>query len=397
MKALRRAWRMKKVKFGIVVLVLFMFAALVGCNSGSDKTSGDSVETVEIGVVLATSGPIAQTGTWVLEGHKTAEKEINDKGGFKVGDKTYKVKIVHYDSEGRAESATAATEKLINQDKVPTILGTSISSETAAMIPIAERSKTPLVTFVAASDILTSQGANFFSQAAPANKNYVNAGTKTMKDMGMKNVAMIYVDDAWGQSYAKLYPPVMEKEGITIVTTEKFAAEQNEFMTMLNKVKSKNPDGILLAAETELAIPLLKQIEEVMPDVKIMETGGTIPEELIKLAPDAAEGIVTLSRAGEESAEIKAFKELFSKSYDYEANSFVFSGYDGINFIVDAMQKAGTVSDKEKINQAIRGAKFNGLIGTYSFNEKGENNLVGNRAVIKDGKAIYQTVDKPLP
>ncbi|MEW9050604.1 MAG: ABC transporter substrate-binding protein [Neobacillus sp.] len=388
---------MKKVKLGIVVLVLFMFAALVGCSSGSDKTSGDSVETVEIGVILATSGPIAQTGTWVLEGHKTAEKEINEKGGFKVGDKTYKIKIVHYDSEGRAESATAATEKLINQDKVSTILGTSISSETAAMIPIAERSKTPLVTFVAASDILTSQGANFFSQAAPANKNYVNAGTKTMKDMGMKNVAMIYVDDAWGQSYAKLYPPVMEKEGITIVTTEKFAAEQNEFMTMLNKVKAKNPDGILLAAETELAIPLLKQIEEVMPDVKIMETGGTIPEELIKLAPDAAEGIVTLSRAGEESAEIKAFKELFSKSYDYEANSFVFSGYDGINFIVDAMQKAGTVSDKEKINQAIRGAKFKGLIGTYSFNEKGENNLVGNRAVIKDGKAIYQTVDKPLP
>jgi branched-chain amino acid transport system substrate-binding protein len=388
---------MKKVNIGIMILLLFMFAALAGCSEGSEKSSGSSTETVEIGVVLATSGPIAQTGTWVLDGHKAAEKEINDNGGFKVGDKTYKIKIVHYDSEGRAESATAATEKLINQDKVLAILGTSISSETAAMIPIAERSKTPLMTFVAASDILTSQGANYFSQAAPANKNYVNAGAKTMQDMGMKNVAVIYVDDAWGQSYSKLYPPVMEKEGIKIVTIEKFAPEQNEFMTMLNKIKAKNPDGILLAAETELAIPLLKQLEEVMPDVKIMETGGTIPEELIKLAPSAAEGIITLSRAGAETPEIKAFKELFSKSYDYEANSFSYSGYDGINFIVDAMKKTGTVSDKEKISKAIREAQFKGLIGTYSFNEKGENNLLGNRAIIKDGKVIYQTVDKPLP
>jgi branched-chain amino acid transport system substrate-binding protein len=388
---------MKKINLGIMIFMLLMFAVLAGCSKGSEKSSGSSTETVEIGVVLATSGPIAQTGTWVLDGHKVAEKEINDNGGFKVGDKTYKIKIVHYDSEGRAESATAATEKLINQDKVPAILGTSISAETAAMIPIAERSKTPLMTFVAASDILTSQGANYFSQAAPANKNYVNAGTKTMKDMGMKNVAVIYVDDAWGQSYAKLYPSVMDKEGIKIVTTEKFAPEQNEFMTMLNKIKSEKPDGILLAAETELAIPLLKQLEEVMPDVKIMETGGTIPEELIKLAPSAAEGIVTLSRAGEETPEIKDFKELFSKSYDYEANSFSYSGYDGINFIVDAMKKTGTVSDKEKINKAIREAQFKGLIGTYSFNEKGENNLVGNRAIIKDGKVIYQSVDKPLP
>jgi branched-chain amino acid transport system substrate-binding protein len=388
---------MKKVNLGIIILMLLVFAALAGCSQGSEKSSGSSTKTIEIGVVLATSGPIAQTGTWVLEGHKAAEKEINDNGGFKVGDETYKIKIVQYDSEGRAESATAATEKLINQDKVPVILGTSISSETAAMIPIAERSKTPLITFVAASDILTSQGAGFFSQAAPANKNYVNAGTKTMQDMDMKNVAVIYVDDAWGQSYAKLYPPVMEKEGLKIITTEKFAPEQNEFMTMLNKVKAKNPDGILLAAETELAIPLLKQLKEVMPDVKIMETGGTIPEELIKLAPKAAEGIVTLSRAGAVTPEIKAFKELFSKSYDYDANSFSFSGYDGINFIVDAMKKSGTVSNKEKINKAIRNAQFKGLIGTYSFNEKGENNLVGNRAVIKDGKVTYQAVDQPLP
>ncbi|MBS4210869.1 ABC transporter substrate-binding protein [Neobacillus rhizophilus] len=391
---------MKKVKLGLVIFVLSVFAALAGCSKGSEETSGKSggsVETVEIGVVLATSGPIAQTGTWVLDGHKAAEKEINDNGGFKVGDKTYKVKIVQYDSEGRAESATAATEKLINQDKVPVILGTSISSETAAMIPIAQRAKTPLITFVAASDILTAQGASFFSQAAPANKNYVEAGTKTMKDMEMKNIAFIYVDDAWGQSYGKLYPPAMEEKGLKIVATEKFAPEQKEFMTMLNKVKAKNPDGIVLAAETELAVPLLKQLHEVMPDVKIMESGGSIPEELIKVAPDAVNGLVTLSRAGAVTPEITKFQELFAKSNSYKANSFNYSGYDGIHFIVDAMQRAGTVTDKEKINKAIRDAKYKGLIGTYSFNEKGENSLVGNRAIIKDGKVIYQTVNEPLP
>lgn len=401
---------MKRIQFGLISMLLVLFTLLIGCSSGSEESSGtggsdnntgndsEEVETLKLGVVLATSGPLAQTGSWVLDGHKVAEKEINDNGGVEIGGKKYKVEIVHYDSEGRAESATAATEKLINQDKVPVILGTSISSETAAMIPIAERAKTPLVTFVAASDILTEQGAQFFTQAAPANKNYVEAGTKSVVEMGIKNVALVYVDDAWGQSYGKLYPPLLEEAGVNLVAQEKFAPEQKEFLTMINKIKAQNPDGILLAAETELAVPFLKQLWELIPGIKVMETGGSIPEEVVELVPNIPDQTVILSRSGEETEEIKQFKELFSQSYDYEANSFNYSGYDGIYFVIDAMQRAGSVTDKEKINEAIRSAEYKGLIGTYSFNEKGENKLLGNRAVIKNGnEIIYQTVDKPLP
>jgi branched-chain amino acid transport system substrate-binding protein len=326
-----------------------------------------------------------------------AVKEINESGGFKIGDKTYTFELIHYDTEGKIESATAATEKLISQDKVPVIIGTSVSSETAAMIPIAEREKTPLITMVAASDILTRQGARFFTQAAPANINYVAAGVKTLKEMGIKNVAIIYLDDAWGQSYAKLYPPKIQEAGIQIVAQEPVAPQQKEFVTLLNKVKAKHPDGILLAAETELAVPLLKQIHEVMPDVRVMETGGTIPEEAMKLAPEAAEGLITLTRAGEETPEIKEFKERFKAAFGYEANSFHFSGRDGIYLVMDAMKRAESVTDKEKINDAIRAANFKGLIGTYTFNEKGENSLTGNRAIIKDGQVIYQSVNEPLP
>ena len=159
--------------------------------------------------------------------------------------------------------------------------------------------------------MLTQQGARFFTQAAPANINFVAAGVKTLTEMGIQNVALIYLDDAWGQSYAKLYPPKIAEAGLQVVAQEPFAPQQKEFVTLLNKVKATKPDGILLVAETELAVPLLKQIHEIMPDVPVMETGGTIPEEALKLAPEAAEGLVTLTRAGKETPEIKAFKERF--------------------------------------------------------------------------------------
>jgi ABC-type branched-subunit amino acid transport system substrate-binding protein len=104
---------------------------------------------------------------------------------------------------------------------------------------------------------------------------------------------------------------------------------------------------------------------------------NTNTEKLIRLVPEAAEAMAVIS--------------------DYEANSFTFSGYDGIHIVVDVMQRAGTVSDKVKINEVIPSSQFSGLIGNYSFNKKGQNNLSGNRAYIKDGKAVYQSVDSPLP
>jgi ABC-type branched-subunit amino acid transport system substrate-binding protein len=106
----------------------------------------------------------------------------------------------------------------------------------------------------------------------------------------------------------------MEKAGLDVAISEGFAPKENEFLTLLNKVKAKNPVGILLIAETELAVPFLKQVREVMPNIKIMETGGSIPEELLKLAPKESDGVITLSRAGEETAEIQAFKDLLSKN-----------------------------------------------------------------------------------
>lgn len=368
--------------FAVMLMAFFVF--LAGCGTMTETSTSSHAGTtneqsgqgpsqtqvVKLGIVLPVTGPLGMTGKWTLLGHEMAVKEINERGGFKIGDTTYTFELIHYDTEGKTESATAATERLISQDKVPVIIGTSVSSETAAMIPIAEREKTPLITVVAASDMLTQQGARFFTQAAPANINFVAAGVKTLTDMGIQNVALIYLDDAWGQSYAKLYPPKIAEAGLQVVAQEPFAPQQKEFVTLLNKVKATKPDGILLVAETELAVPLLKQIHEIMPDVPVMETGGTIPEEALKLAPEAAEGLVTLTRAGKETPEIKAFKERFKAEYGEEANSFHFSGRDGIYLVMDAMIRAGSVTDKEKINDAIRGSNFTGLIGTYTFNEK---------------------------
>jgi branched-chain amino acid transport system substrate-binding protein len=397
----------------VAAVCLLLTAAFTGCG-GTTETSGDTTgnnqpasgnaneeagsDVIKVGVVLATTGPQSVTGKWVLDGHKMAAMEINEAGGVKVGDRTYKIELIHYDSEGRAESATAATEKLIGQDKVIAIFGTSISSETAAMIPIAERAKTPLITSAAASQILTQQGAKFFTSAAVQTNNALSVYEDTVKDLGWKKVEILHLNDAWGMTMADAIKKLFAENGVEIAYAEPFAPDNKEFGVLLNKVKAAKPDGLMLVGQTEITVPIIKQAREIIPDIPLWDVGGSVLEEIAKLIPKEAEGLIGGTRTGRvETEEHKKFRERFLQTFGYEANSFVYSGYDGIYLLKDALERAGTVTDKEKINQAIRSANFTGLIGTYTFNEKGENSIKGLRGFVIDGQVVYQSVDEPIP
>lgn len=403
-------FRLKRCISLSLILLLAVFLAGCGGTTETSSTAGESQpvsdnagnhtgsDVFKIGVVLNTTGPQSVTGKWVLDGHQLAAMEINESGGVKVGDRTYQIELIHYDSEGRAESATAATEKLIGQDKVIAILGTAISSETAAMIPIAERAKIPLVTSVAASEILTQQGAKFFTSAAVTNNNALAFYGDTVQDLGWKKVALLHLNDAWGMSQAEGITRLFNEIGVEIVYAEAFAPETKEFGVLLNKVKAANPDGLLLVGQTEITVPIIKQAREIIPEIPLYDTGGSVLEEIVRLIPKEAEGLIGGTRVGRiETEEHQRFRERFLQTFGYEANSFAYSGYDGVYLLKDALERAGTVTDTEKINEAIRSANYTGLIGTYTFNERGENAIKGLRGFVIDGQVIYQTIDDPIP
>jgi len=55
-------------------------------------------DVLKIGVVSALEGPGSEWGRGVDGGTKIAAKEVNDAGGLKVGDKTYRVQVISYDA-----------------------------------------------------------------------------------------------------------------------------------------------------------------------------------------------------------------------------------------------------------------------------------------------------------
>lgn len=95
-------------------------ASMIVMASSSAKVWAQDTEELGIGVLSALTGGGISWGMAVLGGVELAAEEINDVGGLKVGDKTYKLKIIAYDDK---YAGPPAAQRLVSQDGVKIIFG----------------------------------------------------------------------------------------------------------------------------------------------------------------------------------------------------------------------------------------------------------------------------------
>lgn len=390
-------------KISSIILAATMIlssVSLIGCGAQPKPASTASTsQELKIGVLEPQTGPLAESGSWVIKGVKLAEKDINAKGGVDIGGSKYTVKLEIVDTASTANGALAGFQKLVGQVKVPVILGTMATDETAAIMPEAEKKKIPVLSSISAGDILTQQGWKYFFRGGAYNSSGLKSGINVVQNQfKAKKVVLLVANDTWGKGYATIWPPALKNAGIELLSTEKYELDQRDYSAVLNKIKGMNPDVLVLGARSEHAVPIFTQAHQIMPAMKMYELGGSIPEEIVKsLGKEATEGLVFASRNGPEGPNVGEFQTKYKEAYNKDANSWNYSAYDSLMIMVDAMKRAATVNDGEKVREAILKSDYDGLVGKYTFQPNGENNLRGPVAYVHDGVVTRQWADDPLP
>ncbi|MBU2547907.1 MAG: ABC transporter substrate-binding protein [Proteobacteria bacterium] len=352
--------------------------------------SVQAADKVKIGVLQPLTGPLTMSGTLVTNGIKMAAEEVNAKGGVNIGGKKYPIELIIYDTKCVPKDSATATERLIIRDKVDLIIGDFCSSCCFVDAPVADKHKTVVISPTCAAGGLTQQGFNYFFRGGVHNFSGVATMMEVLKAEGIKKVVLLAVNDAWGRSYTTLYPPALKEAGIELLGVEYFEHGQKDYYTVLTKIKGMKADGVLACSEIEDFAPFVMQARETNPGLKIVETGGSDMNKIAELVPPkAAEGLKGVSRMPPPDKSIEAFNEAYRKKYGSEPSSFTYSGHDNLMVAVAALEKAGTLDDKEKIRQAFQDSDFQGFIGRYQFGPNGENYIPLGIQMVEGGKIKY--------
>ena len=366
-------------------LAIVMTLTVAGCGGADKKKDASGGNTAKVGLITATTGGAAAYGLAIKEGVELAVEEINAKSKTKI-------ELVVVDEKGVKNEAINAMNKVVHKDNVVAVCGPMLSGTMFAAGPIAQQAGVPTLGTSTTAEGITDIGNFIFRNAVPESIAIPAAVEKAHKVLGFKKVAIMYSNNNDMQvSVFNTYKDVFAKMGVEVVTIETFADKDTDFSAQLTKIQQLNPDVLAVAALYQEGSLIMKKARDMGMNMPVIGNNGFNSPQYMKLAGKAADGSIVGSPwfPEKQDAKVQNFRKAFKAKYNHEPDQFAAQAYDGMYLLHAEIEKAGTVTDRKKVRDALAAIKdFVGVTGKFAFDEKRNPKMDINVLVIKDGKFV---------
>ena len=369
--------------FMSIILVPFLVTLLVTVGIQTAQAE----DTIKIGGIYPMTGSGAQWGERMSSGALLAADEENAKGG--VNGK--KIEIVIEDHKGIPRDGVAGLNKLIHVDHVPAFEVT-FSGVVMACMPAANQNKTVLLNTAALNPGIRKGGEWVFSIMPLGDLGGKEQVNFIINDLKKKKAAIMYINNAFGVSMAKVVKEEFEKEGGKVLAYEAHAQGGTDFRSQLTKIKALKPEVIFLESYYMESGLIVKQAQEVgLTGVQWISYAGVQQPQFIEIAGKAAEGFIcTVSGWDPDDPRpiVQNFKKNIKEKYHIDPEMYSAMTYDGIRLLAQVMRKNGTTADD--IRKGLLEVKdFDGVTGkNVSFDKDGMVVKKLTLNILKDGKWV---------
>jgi branched-chain amino acid transport system substrate-binding protein len=330
---------------------------------------------IKLGFVRADSGSGASFGQSLTRGLNMALDEINAAGGV-LG---CKVELISYDTQSVPANAATLARRLISQDRVPLIIGSSPSPEVLAAMEITENAGVPLYIPSAAAGKITGQGYKWIWRQSVIDASAARAMAEYLvTDRKWKKVGAIYENTDYGKPVVlNVLKPALEQRGASLVAAEAFNPGDSDLSGPLLRMKAAGVDGVVYWGHEKEAAIMAKQNLQLKTNFAFAANTGVVLSTFIDLLSADVQGatkLVAISQSvwttdvPKQVVWIKKFKQRYNK----EPDATSMDGYDAGFFLKEALQKAGDISKPENIQKALRTVKYDGIGGPISYDETGQ-------------------------
>ncbi len=237
---------------------------------------------INVGVTLSVTGPAASLG-------------IPEKNTIALMPKTIggeKINYIVLDDASDTTAAVSNTRKLISENKVDIILGSTITPASLAMIDVASEAQTPMISVAASARIVEPQDAKKrWVFKTPQNDIMMSlAIAEHMANAGIKTVAFIGFSDAYGEGWSNEFTKAAELKKLRIVANERFARNDTSVTGQVLKIMSAKPDAVLVAGSgTPAALPQ-KTLKERGYTGTMYQTHGVANADFLRVGGKDVEG-----------------------------------------------------------------------------------------------------------
>ncbi|MFD1824637.1 MULTISPECIES: ABC transporter substrate-binding protein [Mumia] len=335
---------------------------------GEDDSNASTTGDIKIALADAQSGQLSALGAWELKGVELAVDEWNKNGGIDGR----KLKLTVYDSQGDPTTGTSIARKITSGDYV-VMFGTAESAVTQAMNPILRQAEIPSITS-GQSPAISELGSPFQFLNGPTSVTYDETLVRYLvEDKGYKSFAMVTNNGGYGTGEHDAFKAALASRDIEPTHDKVVTAEQKDFSSILTDIRSKKPDVLFIGAEEVQAGLVAKQARELGIEAVFAGAAPLATNVYVETAgKDNAEGTIvsTPYLSNDENDASKKFAAAYEEEYGEAAEMHGAKAYDGANIFFTALEATGGKGGKELADE-IRSISYDGLLGTFEFDESG--------------------------
>lgn len=363
-------------KWGYFFVFILSLMVLVACG-GKETTnqdpevekSGEQTENeqpIKVGILASLTGPLESYGKQTIQGFELG-LEYATNGTLKVGDRP--IEFIVEDTETKADVAVHKATKLLEDEHVDFIVGSSSSADTLAVLPLMEEYKKIMVVEPAVADSITGENWNkyIFRTGRNSSQDAVASAVSIAKE-GVK-IATFAQDSAFGREGIEAFRQSATELGAEMVIEQYADPQATDFSPYIQKILQSDVDYLFVlwaGANTPW-----NQIV----DLKVMEKGinistviGDIPSLTTMNELVGIEGISVYYPELPQNEINDWFVDKYKEKYNGETpDLFTPGGFAAAMAIVKALEESNGETDADKLINVMEGMTFNTPKGPMIF------------------------------
>jgi len=317
-----------------------------------------SAAIAEVGVTdteIDIGNPNVQTGDNAFSGIQTSIglnsyiKTINAAGGVNGR----QIKVLQCDDKYDPESAVSCFEQL-QKSGVFAIAGLVGSAPLIKYIRLCSLSKTPLVGCYSGPQLVSSPAKRYIFTVRPGYQDEERQFVDHMwNDVGIKKVAVLYQDDAYGHDHLKGLEEALKSHGSSPVAAAAYRRNATDITAAFDEIRKAQPEAISLAANHNQCLTFIKMARTAHWSPVFYINSGANVDAFVPAAKDDGDGVLISEVVPDVSRIdlplISSYRKALQKFYPNEKPCFTsLRGYiDGV-VLVEGLKRAGKDLTREK-------------------------------------------------
>ena len=336
--------------------------------------------TITIGSTGALTGPLAGFGASLKTGVDAAMAQINAKGG--IHGRQLQFRLV--DDAYVPQRSVDNVKKMLTDGSAFALLSCIGTPNNTAILPLVEDANVPYVAPLTGASSLRKPGVRNVFHVRASYTDETQRLVQKLVTMGIKDLAIVYLDNGFGQEVRDDAVKALQAQGIKAATVVALATDGKNLADVVSQALAGKPAAVLLGTAGAASAGLIAALRRASPMLPLAGLSVTLTNDGLKTLGASGAGLaLTMVFPDPTRAKhivVRDFQTAMRAAGQTEFSSGSFEGYVNTRVMAEGLERAGRELTRGKLRSALAGIqKFD--LGGFLVDFSPASPFVGSRYV----------------